>query len=126
MLRQIALQAARGLQSGNGFSINPQSALSALRCMSTAKIIDGKFLAEDWENTLKLEASELTKELGRQPGLAMILAGERPDSTLYVRRKQEACLKVCPFLRYVLKGELRNDSDAMNTCVARTGSPIHA
>lgn len=94
--------------------------------MSTAKIIDGKFLAEEWEDTLKLEASELTKELGRQPGLAMILAGDRPDSTLYVRRKQEACLKVRPFLRYALKGELCNDSDAMNTCVERTRSPIRA
>ena len=105
MLKQIVFQAARGLQ--REFSINPQSASSALRCMSTAKIIDGKFLAEDWENTLKSEASALTKDLGRQPGLAMILAGERPDSTLYVRRKQEACKKVCPFLRYVLKRELR-------------------
>lgn len=62
--------------------------------MSTAKVIDGKSLAEDWEKSLKTEASQLTKELGRQPGLAMILAGERPDSTLYVRRKQEACKKV--------------------------------
>ena len=29
---------------------------------------------------------------GFAPGLAVIMVGDRVDSTLYVRRKQEACL----------------------------------
>ncbi len=38
----------------------------------------------------------MTSLLGRAPGLGVVLVGSRPDSRLYVQRKQEACVKVCP------------------------------
>ena len=36
----------------------------------------------------------MTAEAGRPPGLAVVLVGDRPDSQIYVHRKQEACRKV--------------------------------
>lgn len=63
-------------------------------CNAAAKVIDGKGIANDWEKSIAAEAEELTKELGRPPGLAVIVAGERPDSAIYVQRKQDACKRV--------------------------------
>jgi 5,10-methylene-tetrahydrofolate dehydrogenase/methenyl tetrahydrofolate cyclohydrolase len=57
-------------------------------------VIDGKSIANEWEKSIAAEAAELTKELGRPPGLAVIVAGERPDSAIYVQRKQDACKRV--------------------------------
>lgn len=59
-------------------------------------MIDGKSIALNWEKSIAAEAAELTKELGRPPGLAVIVAGERPDSAIYVQRKQDACKRVSP------------------------------
>lgn len=89
MLRILAKNAGRRCR----FSV----AKAGLRTSSLpfdAHVIDGKAIAEDWEISLAAQAAELEKVLHRKPGLAMILAGERPDSTLYVRRKQEACKRV--------------------------------
>lgn len=36
----------------------------------------------------------MTRDIRRPPGLAVILVGNRPDSLLYVTRKQEACQRV--------------------------------
>ena len=60
----------------------------------TAKLIDGKAVAAQ----LKTELSEKIQEkiaLGhRPPGLAVILVGEDPASSIYVRNKREACEQV--------------------------------
>ena len=59
-----------------------------------AKIIDGKALAAQ----LKLEIQEKIKTkiaLGhRRPGLAVILVGNDPASSIYVKNKREACEQV--------------------------------
>ena len=39
------------------------------------------------------EVAEVTARAGRPPGLAVVLVGGRPDSKIYVRRKEEACEK---------------------------------
>lgn len=41
-----------------------------------------------------LQVPTVTKSLGRPPCLAVVLVGNRPDSLLYVTRKQEAALQV--------------------------------
>jgi methylenetetrahydrofolate dehydrogenase (NADP+)/methenyltetrahydrofolate cyclohydrolase len=60
----------------------------------SAQLIDGKKIAAE----LKQELSDIVrKECAngmRQPGLAVILIGEDPASTVYVRNKREACEQV--------------------------------
>ena len=53
-------------------------------------LLNGKELS----NKLKLELQEKVKKLKRQPGLGIILVGDRPDSAIYVRMKKRACDKV--------------------------------
>lgn len=59
-----------------------------------AKLIDGKSLA----NKLKEEMAALIKlkmaEGAPRPGLAVILVGDDPASSIYVRNKQQACEQV--------------------------------
>ena len=53
-------------------------------------IIDGKALAQEIRNELKLEVKEL-KEKGINPKLAVIMVGEDKASAVYVRNKSKAC-----------------------------------
>jgi methylenetetrahydrofolate dehydrogenase (NADP+)/methenyltetrahydrofolate cyclohydrolase len=56
----------------------------------TAKIIDGKAIAAEMEESMKAEVAEMTAS-GVRPGLAVILVGEDPASKVYIGRKQKAC-----------------------------------
>ncbi len=58
-----------------------------------AKIIDGKAIARDIRNEIKVKVDEL-KAQGKQPGLAVVLVGEDPASQTYVRSKERACHEV--------------------------------
>ncbi|MDX6807559.1 bifunctional methylenetetrahydrofolate dehydrogenase/methenyltetrahydrofolate cyclohydrolase FolD [Terrihabitans rhizophilus] len=53
----------------------------------TARIIDGKALAESIRNKVAAEAAELKRSHGIVPGLAAVLVGENPASQVYVRNK---------------------------------------
>lgn len=53
-------------------------------------IIDGKALAQEIRNDLKLEVQEL-KEKKINPKLAVIMVGEDKASAVYVRNKSKAC-----------------------------------
>lgn len=64
-------------------------------CAAKAAILDGAGLSKLWQQELSKEAAEVRQQLGRPPGLAVVTVGDRPDSKLYVQRKQEACAKVC-------------------------------
>ncbi len=57
----------------------------------TAKILDGKTLAQTIRNELKEEVKTFQSETGVQPGLAVVLVGGNPASQVYVRKKCEAC-----------------------------------
>lgn len=57
------------------------------------EIIDGKELAKKVRKELKKEVEEL-KEKGVNPKLAVIMVGNDPGSTVYVRNKSKACEKV--------------------------------
>ena len=52
-----------------------------------ATIMDGKALAA----RIRAQVAEEVADLSRQVGLATVLVGEDPASSLYVRRKEEAC-----------------------------------
>ena len=59
-----------------------------------ATVIDGKAVATSVRERVRGEVEELTRELGRPPGLATVLVGDDPASAIYVRRKHEASEEV--------------------------------
>jgi methylenetetrahydrofolate dehydrogenase (NADP+)/methenyltetrahydrofolate cyclohydrolase len=56
----------------------------------SAKIIDGKALAQRIRGTIAASAARLTGA-GTTPGLAVVLVGADPASQIYVRNKTKAC-----------------------------------
>ena len=60
----------------------------------TAKIIDGKAIAEQNLNKLKQEILERENNDIRRPCLAVILVGDDPASSIYVNKKKSACENV--------------------------------
>lgn len=57
----------------------------------TAQIINGKALAAQIRTEIAAKVTAHIAKGGRQPGLAVILVGADPASTIYVRNKQQAC-----------------------------------
>ena len=70
-----------------------------------AQIIDGKAVAADIKNELRVRADAL-KARGINPCLAVVMAGDNPASAIYVRNKRRACKEVGIESRYV---KLDND-----------------
>ena len=56
----------------------------------TAKILDGKAVADEVRAQVALEATKLAAKLGRKPGLAAVLVGADPASQAYVKSKAKA------------------------------------
>jgi methylenetetrahydrofolate dehydrogenase (NADP+)/methenyltetrahydrofolate cyclohydrolase len=56
----------------------------------TAKIIDGKAIAEFYRREFKLRCERLVAH-GLTPGLAVVIVGNDPASQVYVRNKARAC-----------------------------------
>ena len=57
-------------------------------------IIDGKTVRDSLLKTLKEEIKDLTNENGRAPGLAVILVGGDPASSIYVSSKHKTCIEI--------------------------------
>lgn len=53
------------------------------------KIIDGKVIAEKINRETASEVQQLKKDYGVQPGLAVVLIGDDPASTVYVSSKEK-------------------------------------
>ena len=60
----------------------------------TAKILDGKALAEEIRAEVAAGVTETQQNHGITPGLAAILVGDDPASAIYVRNKRRACEEV--------------------------------
>lgn len=60
----------------------------------TAKILDGKALAQKIQTELTTQIQALQPQIGRPPGLAVLMVGDNPASAAYVRNKERACTKV--------------------------------
>jgi methylenetetrahydrofolate dehydrogenase (NADP+)/methenyltetrahydrofolate cyclohydrolase len=56
----------------------------------SAKILDGKAIAQEFRTELKARTAELKKQ-GIVPGLGVLLVGEDPASRSYVTAKEKAC-----------------------------------
>jgi methylenetetrahydrofolate dehydrogenase (NADP+) / methenyltetrahydrofolate cyclohydrolase len=62
--------------------------------MSTATILDGKALAQKMQGELKTKIDQLQPQIGRPPGLAVLMVGDNPASAAYVKGKETACAKI--------------------------------
>jgi methylenetetrahydrofolate dehydrogenase (NADP+)/methenyltetrahydrofolate cyclohydrolase len=56
----------------------------------SATVIDGKAVAAEVRERVRLEVEELAPQLGRPPGLATVLVGDDPASAIYVRNKRKS------------------------------------
>ena len=56
----------------------------------TARLIDGKAFAAKLRGRVATAAAAFTEQAGRKPGLAVVLVGEDPASSVYVRSKGKA------------------------------------
>jgi len=61
--------------------------------MGGAKLIDGNEIAAKVLDEVSVEAEEFRTNSGRSPGLAVVLVGEDPASSVYVRMKVRDCAK---------------------------------
>lgn len=62
--------------------------------MTMTKILDGKALSKQIEQQLKKQIETLQNQIGRPPGLAVLMVGDNPASAAYVRNKERACHKI--------------------------------
>ena len=62
--------------------------------LQTAQILDGKTLAQKIRTQLKSRVQSLQAQIGRPPGLAVLMVGDNPASAVYVRNKEKACQKI--------------------------------
>jgi methylenetetrahydrofolate dehydrogenase (NADP+)/methenyltetrahydrofolate cyclohydrolase len=60
----------------------------------SAQILDGKALAQKIQLELQGRVQTLQSQIGRPPGLAVLMVGDNPASAVYVRNKERACTKV--------------------------------
>ena len=56
-----------------------------------AEIIDGKKISAEIKDEVKIEVEKYKNQIGKVPGLAVVLVGEDPASKVYVRNKGRAC-----------------------------------
>ncbi|KAH9609012.1 hypothetical protein KSS87_020561 [Heliosperma pusillum] len=69
----------------------PRESASNYANQLSAALIDGKTIAEDIRREIANEVSRMKSAIGKVPGLAVILVGDRKDSQTYVRNKIIAC-----------------------------------
>ena len=62
--------------------------------LQTAQILDGKALAQKIRTQLQSKVQSLQAQIGRPPGLAVLMVGDNPASAVYVRNKEKACQKI--------------------------------
>ena len=64
-----------------------------------AVIIDGKKIAQDILDEVRTEALRLKERAGIIPGLADLIVGNDPASSIYLRHKENACKAAAFFSR---------------------------
>ena len=62
--------------------------------LQTAQILNGKALAQKIRTQLQAKVQSLQAQIGRPPGLAVLMVGDNPASAVYVRNKEKACQKI--------------------------------
>ena len=86
----------------------------------SAKILEGKFFAQQLKDDAGRRAAALLEKYGRAPGLAVIRVGNDPASEVYVRNKDKACAALGIYSEVIAmpeetsKDELIAKIDALN------------
>lgn len=80
----------------------------------TAKIIDGKKIADAALKKIALEVRALEKKTGARPGLGVVLVGEDPASVIYVAKKEAACKRVGIFFKRVCLPKNAHEESVLN------------
>ena len=75
------------------FSFNQVKKLNTTKTM-TAKIIDGKKIAQNIKENIKKEVENLKKTKNITPTIAVILVGDNPASKIYVGAKEKQAIEV--------------------------------
>ena len=57
-------------------------------------LIDGKKIAAELRNELKLEVDVIKKKFNKVPGLTVILIGDLAPSQIYVRNKEKSAKEI--------------------------------
>lgn len=70
-------------------------------CRSRAKIIDGKSIAEDVRQEVKIEVERIVSTGKRAPHLTAIQVGSDPASSTYIKNKMKATRSVGERLDYM-------------------------
>jgi methylenetetrahydrofolate dehydrogenase (NADP+)/methenyltetrahydrofolate cyclohydrolase len=91
----------------------------------SAKILDGKEIAEKIMDELKPRIAKLVKK-GIYPGLSVIMLGEDPASISYVKSKGKACERLGMRSETIMLSEKTSQADLM-TVIARlnTNPKVH-
>lgn len=92
----------------------PRAAPMVTMCAAnpSCRLIDGKAIAAQIRKEIKEQTVDLVRDHGVQPGLAVVLVGDRTDSSTYVRMKKRAADEVgfhsvdCKFNERVSEAEL--------------------
>ncbi len=91
----------------------------------SAQIIDGKKIAELVRAEWKFRAEKLTR-LGTTPGLAVIIVGDNPASSIYVNNKVKACNEIGIFSEVHSFSGNAQQQDILNCIQALNENPrIH-
>ncbi|KAK3032496.1 hypothetical protein RJ639_037334 [Escallonia herrerae] len=82
------------LHPSTGFGDLASSSIQEPTTEQIGRVIDGKSIAERIRSGIASEVSMMKSSIGKVPGLAVILVGQRRDSQAYVRNKEAACKEV--------------------------------
>lgn len=77
----------------------------------TAKIIDGKKIAEKIRQELKKKVFKLKEK----PGLAVVLVGDNPASQIYVNMKEKKCKEIGFYFKKILLREDTSEEKLLQT-----------
>jgi len=89
----------------------------------TAKILDGKTLAEEIRGEVATGVVEMQQKHGITPGLAAVLVGDDPASAIYVRNKRRACDEVGMFSDSILLPVDSTDKQVLATVQSLNNNP---
>eukprot|EP00210_Caulerpa_lentillifera_P002129 g2043.t1 len=97
-IRSLRLQAThhRSLSSSIVFTESFAGVCESVhteQVQNKAFVLDGRTCSSIWLEKLLPKVKHVSAKLDRPPKLAVILVGNRPDSSLYVERKREVCNK---------------------------------
>ncbi|MEO0407646.1 MAG: bifunctional methylenetetrahydrofolate dehydrogenase/methenyltetrahydrofolate cyclohydrolase FolD [Cyanobacteria bacterium P01_A01_bin.135] len=85
-----------------------------------AELLDGKALAQRMQGQMAEQIVQMAIEVGRPPGLAVLMVGDNPASAAYVRGKERACdrLGIASFGQHypteTTQAELEHAIDSLN------------